>query len=105
MACRLALRIGPLTGLGAYYGPADAQAQPGRTAGNTGISLGVPCVALEPSFQRALEDRARGALVERDRITARGRVLWRHLDDGVDLVVTDVEAGKGMRHAGFRPQF
>ena len=59
---------------------------------------------LNPPLQRAREDRARGAAVELHRIATGGRVIGRHLDDRVDLVVADLEAGERVRHAGLLAQ-
>src|SRR5947208_1460492 len=60
---------------------------------------------LNPALQRAHEDGACGAAIELHRIAAGGRILRRHLHDGVDLVVADLEPGKGMRNARLLAQF
>src|SRR4029079_2299156 len=61
-------------------------------------------LASKPALQGTHEDRARGALVERHRIAAGGRILRRHRNDCIDLGVIDLEAGKRMRHAGFHTE-
>src|SRR6266480_1751134 len=67
--------------------------------------------ALNPSYklltsalQRASENGACGALVERDRIAAGSRIGGRHGDDAVDVAVIDAQAAKRVRNADLGAQ-